>query len=181
MIKLTLIALLVFCSIILNGQENFTWDKTDSISKSKSEIYSNTKLFIAETWKSSKDVIHNDDKEAGDILVKGVSVKEVPHNMNTFTYVYRYTVRFRMRENRYKVTLDNVVCDKAYPVGLAKYDIREIEPFDGNYIKGKSSLSMSTLPEKKAIILMTSLKAELQSIIDSYVEHLNTESKSDDW
>ncbi len=35
----------------------------------KTHLYSATKMFIAEFWKSAKDVIQNDDKEAGIILI----------------------------------------------------------------------------------------------------------------
>jgi hypothetical protein len=53
------------------AQSNFEWVKTDSIQKTKEQIYSATKMFIAETWKSSKEVIQNDDKDGGIILIKG--------------------------------------------------------------------------------------------------------------
>jgi hypothetical protein len=61
---------------IANGQANFKWEVTDSSKKSASEIYSETKMFIAKTWKSSNEVIQNDDKEAGIILVKAISLQK---------------------------------------------------------------------------------------------------------
>ena len=39
------------------GFTQTTFEKIDSVSKNKSQIYSDTKMFIAEYWKSSKDVI----------------------------------------------------------------------------------------------------------------------------
>ena len=57
------------------SQTNFQWEKIDSVNKSKAQIYSDTKMFIAEVWKSANSVIQNDDKESGLILVKGSTIK----------------------------------------------------------------------------------------------------------
>ena len=51
-------------------------------------IYSDTKLFIGNYWKSAKDVIQNDDKEGGIILLKGIQLMNVSYALATFTYVY---------------------------------------------------------------------------------------------
>ncbi len=59
------------------AQVDFRWEKIDSVDKSKSQIYSDTKMAIAELWKSAQSVIQNDDKEGGMILVKGASRKAV--------------------------------------------------------------------------------------------------------
>ena len=174
--KAILIILGILISGVINGQENFTWVKVDTIHKSKSQIYSDTKLFIAEFWKSAQDVIQNDDKEAGIILIKGSTrVMGVNHSLNVFNYRYNYTVTFRMKENRYKITIDNVYCDKAY---ATNYEIQKIEPFDGEYVKGISP----TLPEKKALKIMNELKLDLQSIIDNYqIEIKSNNSIDEDW
>ncbi|MHB8158246.1 MAG: DUF4468 domain-containing protein [Desulfocucumaceae bacterium] len=173
---------MVISVMVSNAQTNFKWDIADSIPKSKSQIYSDTKIFIAKTWKSAQTVIQNDDKEAGNILVKGSSVQKVYHSMNDFTYVYSYTVTFRMKDNKFKIIIDNVFCESAVPVGQAKYDILKIEPFDGEYVKGKTGMMTATLPEKKAVPMMATLRAELQSIVDNYIKYINeTSSTEDDW
>ena len=179
--------IILICSGILfitlsYAQENFKWDAIDSVSKTKSQIYSDSKMFIAKAWKSAQDVIQNDDKDAGNILVKGSSIQKVKHALNVFTYVYSYSVTFKMKDNKYRMILDNVFCESAYPVGPAQYDILKIEPFNGQYIKGKTGFSASTLPEKKAVVMMANLQAELQSLVDSFKEYIKTQSSdNDDW
>jgi hypothetical protein len=180
----TIILSIVVILSYLQGftQTNFKWDKSDSLPKNKSQIYSDTKMFIAKTWKSAQNVIQNDDKEAGVILVKGSSIQKENYSLNVFTYVYNYSVTFKMKDNKYKIILDNVYCESVYPGGDAKYDILKIEPFDGEYVKGKTGLNTCTLPEKKAVEMMTTLKAELQTIIEDYEKFIKTsDSSNGDW
>lgn len=181
--KKTILIISLFMSVLLcNAQTNFKWDITDSVPKTKVQLYSDTKIFIAKTWKSAQSVIQNDDKESGVIIIKGSSIQKVNHSLNVFTYVYNYTVTFKMKDNKYKIMIDNVYCEKAIPVGQAKFDILKIEPFDGEYIKGKTGMLTMTLPEAKAISMISSLKAELQSIVDEYNKFIKTvNSTNDNW
>ena len=76
-------------------QTNFKWEKVDSVAKNKAQIYSDTKMFIAEYWKSAQTVIQNDDKEGGMILVKGTTDYSFsPMWLVTSKYNYSYSVKF---------------------------------------------------------------------------------------
>jgi hypothetical protein len=83
-----------------------------------------------------------------------------------------------MKENKYKINIDNIYCDEAR---RASEDVFKIQPFDGVYIKEKLKLTNAPLPEKKALEVMNSLKKEMQSILDSYVLFLSSKPKKDDW
>jgi hypothetical protein len=170
----------LFLFTLTFGQTNFKWDKVDSIQKTKSKIYSDTKMFIAETWKSSKDVVQNDDKDEGIILIKASTIKKVPHMGGDYVYVYNYNVTFKMKDNKYKIILDNVYCESAY--ASPTYSVHQkIEPFDGdNCPELITTLTEFALPKKKAIALMTSLKNELQIVVDNYDKYIKTTSKNDD-
>jgi hypothetical protein len=175
-----IINILIFIPIY--SQKNFKWEYSDSISKTKSQIYSDTKMFIAKEWKSANNVIQNDDKDGGNILLKGSSIQKVNHALNVYTYYYNYSVTFKMKDNKYKIIIDNVYCDSAIPVGYAKYNILKIEPFDGEYVKGETGMLTQTLPEKKANSMMLNLKSELQIIFDDYLKYIKTtSSNNNDW
>jgi len=164
------------------AQQNFKWDEKDSIAKTKDQIYSAAKMFIAKKWNSAQNVIQNDDKEAGSILVKGISVQEVPHQLNMFTYTYHYTVTFQMKDNKYRIIIDNVYCESAKPVGQAKYTIQKIQPFEGKYIKPKGDVWGTELPEDKAMGMMRKFKAELQSIVNDYEKYIKSPTTGNgDW
>src|SRR5664280_2357746 len=115
-VSLFFIILLLFTLNSL-AQSNFEFVKTDSIQKTKEQIYSATKMFIAETWKSSKEVIQNDDKDGGVILIKGkTEIKwEQPFNMPKMIIFhdswYSYNVTFRMKNSKYQIKIDNVTPD----------------------------------------------------------------------
>jgi hypothetical protein len=156
----------------------FTWEKTDSVTKTKAQIYSDTKMFIAITWKSAKNVIQNDDKEGGIILLKGSTTREVFYLGTTWYYVYYYNVTFRMKDNKFKIVIDNLYCESAYN---SKGGVpNKIEPFLGDECPPNASMGFSTpgIPKKQAISMMASLLNDFQPIIDDYVKYINTSSKA---
>jgi len=63
--KKVFIVLSLCLSQIVFAQNDFKWETIDSTFNSKDQLYSLTKTFIAEKWKSANDVIQNDDKEGG--------------------------------------------------------------------------------------------------------------------
>ncbi len=169
--------LIGFC-FSLRAQTNFKWEKIDSIPKTQSKIYSETKMFIAETWKSSRDVIQNDDKEGGIILVKGASIRRVSFMMGEYVYIYKYNITFRMKDNKYKMTIENVSCEDAHMATGAK--ITCIEPFDGENCPATGTFSAPGIPRKKAIIMMADFKLDLKNILDNYGRYIKKDSKTDD-
>lgn len=160
------------------GQNGFTWEKTDSISKTQSQIYSAAKMFIAKTWKSSKDVIQNDDKETGVILIKGVSSQNFAVNLGLcpMEYIFNYNVTFKMKDGKYKITIDNVHCTSAHG-GTNYQELRPIEPSDQIPYPFKTG----AVSNKKAVELMQSLKQELQAILDAYIDYLKYTKSEDTW
>jgi len=178
--------ILVFSALlminIVFAQADFKWEKIDSISKTKSQIYSDTKMFIAKTWTSAKDVIQNDDKDLGVILIKGKSVQAfmVSMGMCPMEYIYDYNITFRMKENKYKITVDNVVCVSAHG-GTSYQSVRPIEPSGEIPYPYKAG----SLSRTRATEMMQSLRAELQSILDSYEISMKSTvsagSSNDNW
>lgn len=148
------------------AQTNFKWEKVDSVNKTKAEIYSDTKLFIAQQWRSAKDIIQNDDKETGVIFLKGSITKKVPFMLSNYIYVYQYSVTFKMKDGRFRISITDVYCEKAYMEG--KGDVTKIDPFEKEECPETGTLTSPGLPKKKAIIMMEEVKADLQQIVDNY-------------
>ena len=161
---LSMASLLIYSAF---GQADFKWGKIDSISKTKSQIYSDTKTFISRAWKASDVIIQNDNKEAGIIVVKGKSVQIFNFALCPYEYIYEYIVTFKMRDGMYKITIDHVYCSSAFG-GKDRSEIKRIEPADGN----PYPLETGWLAEKRAGKMIQTLKQELQTILDSYVEFL---------
>lgn len=175
--KSLILLLVIILSPSIYGQTNFNWDKVDSISKNKNEIYSTTKMFISQTWNSAQDVIQNDDKDAGMILLKGLSVQSLFFQGNNHTWTFSYTVKFLMKDNKYRIIIENVYCQSAK---CLQYEWPHM-PVSDNYPTEKG-LKLTGVSEQKYLEIMTKLKQELQFIIDNYEKNIETPSNANsDW
>jgi hypothetical protein len=171
----TTISMLFLTNVI--GQTNFKWDKIDSIQKNQNELYSITKMFIGETWKSAQSVIQNDDKEGGSILVKGLSVQSLYFQMNDHRWTFSYTVKFLFKEKKYRVIIEDVYCQSAV---CAQYEWPHLPVADDYPIE--KGLKLTGLNEERYLEVMTTLKKELQNIIDGYEDYLkSSKSNNGDW
>jgi hypothetical protein len=166
--KTILIAVFLFANTIhIFAQENFKWELTDSTLKIKDKLYSDTKMFIAETWKSAKDVIQNDDKENGIILIRGLDHVSTTINMGMqqLTYYFSYQVKFQMKDKKYRITLDNVFCDDASTTGTYKAKVIPINSYTNAMEMG--------LPKKQYWEVMDRLKLDLNEILNSYKNYIS--------
>ena len=176
--KTLLIGLSVLFFTVCNGQENFVWDKTDSVNKTKDQIYSDTKLFIAKTWNSAKHVIQNDDKEGGIIFVRAINIQNVSYALFLNSYTYNYDVTFKMKDFKCKIIIDNVICKKAI---TSDVETGKIQPFekDDDFPKGTFG-QRTAIPKKKGLKMMKQLKFELQEIVTDYENYIKN-SRTDNW
>ncbi|MEI6141786.1 MAG: DUF4468 domain-containing protein [Mariniphaga sp.] len=151
------------------GQVNFIWEKTDSIPMNKSQLYSATKMFIAEILNSSNEAfILNDDKEAGVILVKAFAYGLAE---KADIYTFDYNVTFKMKDGKYKIMIDNVQCSSAIRGEC-------IEPIDGNPYPKK----LRGISNKRAVSMLADLKWNLQMIVHVYeVEVKKASSTNNNW
>ena len=152
------------------GQENFKWEKTDSIAKTKSQIYSDTKMFIAETWKSAKNVIQYDDKESGAIFIRG-RIKKIAGNASRIAdYWYSYSVKFYMKEQKYRIVIENVEFESCSNGG--GWIAQVANEYPGAW--------HCSLWEKQWTELMTFLKMDMQNIIDDYERYIKISNVTND-
>jgi hypothetical protein len=172
------------------------WSKVDSVKKSKDQIYSDTKMFIAEGWKSAKDVIQNDDKDKGVILIRTSINKKIilGGGLTEASLWYTYNVKFLMKDGKYKIIVDNFNYDHgtggaSTGMNIANtiangpqkkqevewiYKTNPLEPFPG--------LMRAGMSEKKYLELRESIQTDMQSIVDSYDKYIKTTTSDDgDW
>jgi len=172
----------VFIKSNLVSQDNFKWDVVDSVALNKEQLYTNTKVFIAKTWKSAKDVIQSDDREGGVIVVKGLISKDISAILFTYTYNYGYMITFRMKDKKFKVTIEDVHCEST---SLSNKNCvpKCIEPFEGDNCPSTGSFTCVGPSKGKATKMMESIKHDLDGIIDSYYIFLQNANKAntDDW
>lgn len=145
-------------------KHDFKWEITDLTLKTKSQIYGDTKEFIAETWKSAKDIIQNDDKDNGKILIKCIC--KVDYGIS---YYFGYTVKFQMKDKKYRITLDNVYFDNSIP---DSYLIN---------LEGFTSIWKDHISKKKYDIIINDLNEQLNNIVILYQLKMNKPIVTDDF
>jgi hypothetical protein len=176
---LTLVfGILVFTSCY--AQSNFVWKKTGAVAKTKSQIYSDTKMYIAKTWASSNDVMKDDDREGGVILYRAVTIVKLPYKLGKYEYVYAYNLTFRIKDHSYEIILDNVYCQSARLDGRKGSPVTKINPFEGDNCPETGTPKKIGLPKEEAIAMMSSFKKQLQDYVDGYMKYLKTSDFSRD-
>ena len=160
---LTLFFFFSLCAVNF-AQTNFKWELTDSTAKTKTQIYADTKLFIAEAWNSAKDVIQNDDKENGIVLIKGLSKSRITGVWGYSDYYFSYTVQFRMKDGKYRITLDNVDYDNAITTSTSKPSPLSLDGFQGAFKDG--------MTEKNYNKVIEGLKDNLNTLVLSYQSYM---------
>lgn len=152
-------------------QDNFIWDKIDSIPKTKDQLYSDSKMFIAEVWKSAQAVIQNDDKENGVILIKGSTKFNYPMFMRSIDLYFNYKIIFMMKNNKIRVILNDVYCNSVY---CSTFEWPKM-PVADEYPKTKGLISTG-VSKNNYLEIMKILKNELQTIVDSYLVYMKKTS-----
>ena len=185
--KIKLLFVFIIGMMVLQsyGQENFKWDKVDSVNKTKSQIYSDTKMYVVKNIGQ----FQSDDKDGGIIVIKGELKELITFGVSPYTYYYNYNITFLIKDNKVKLILDNVICNKTEACKTRSYRIPCIPPFENdNYpdVSENVSLQMqntgfggnlTNLSKKKQRELMVNLKNDLQLIVDNYFLNIKLQSE----
>lgn len=178
-----LLGALLLLSTLSFGQTDFKWEKVDSIQKSKDQLYTDTKLFISDYWKSSKDVIQNDDREGGVVTIKGIIKVEQKINFTgSATFYFNFSITYLFKDGKYKVILDNVNCQNdVWFMGNINKTIKPLPISDVNPVGYEFRAGKGELKEDKYREAMSNLKTQLQSIMDDYNTYIKKPSIKSGW
>ena len=89
----------------------FKFTLIDSIKETKNELFIKAKVWLANTFVSSKAVIEMEDKEAGKIIGKGVMVYDKKDTYYTTHMSVRYTLTVTVKDNKYRLVLSDFIND----------------------------------------------------------------------
>lgn len=176
-IFLFLISLLAFQLV---NAEDFKFSKIVESSGTASELFSKSKMFVADFWNSAKNVTQNADENINVIQVKAIKDMERKAGMGIgYFYTYKYTVKIQTKDNKCKIDIYDITCDDAYADGLGgRKNIPIIQPFMGDKTDQKTSKMGNGLSKSKAVEMMKDLKDYFNNIIAEYEKNINT---SEDW
>jgi hypothetical protein len=83
------------------------YEKIDSCSLTKDQLYNKTKLWLANTFTDSKSVIEVDDKENGVIVGKGNFEFYYKYMTKVYSTCF-YTIKINFKDSTYRIQLYNV-------------------------------------------------------------------------
>lgn len=114
-----IIALLILCTASISSMGQFKHplptvdneinfnDVVTVDSVRKDELYARTKLWFADAFKSSKDVIQLDDRENGIVLGKG-AIQRREGGLSNVVKTWRFTVKIQIKDGKYKANIYNI-------------------------------------------------------------------------
>lgn len=179
--KMLLAVLCMFAALSINAQD-FKFEKVIEAGKKQPELYSASKMFVADFWNSAKNVTQNQDDAAATIQVKAIKEVEVKAGMGLVNlYTYKYSVKIQAKDNKCRIQIYDVICDEACQAGLGnEHKIPLIQPFMGDDTDQKTKSMGKGVSKKKTVEMMQELKSFFNSIIASYEKQLQN-SADDNW
>jgi len=157
------------------ASSQYEWDVIiDSLGTSKEGLYNMTKMFIAETWNSANNVIQNDNKEGGQIVVKGSTHKTVYENYGQvkITNYYRYTIKFYQKDGKVRMIITDVNHKLTTPHRWSAYPVNLYSPFRTRMKSGYAAHNYNTVK--------TGISKNLQSLVTRYAKYIQQELVVDD-
>ncbi len=179
--RLLIVLLLVLSNSILWAQKDFKWDVINDSPKNKSELFEAAKRFIMEEWQIEDKEIALEDAEKGVIVTKGMLQISSVRNMTMFTHKIEYAAKFYVKDKKYRIVIDNVVC------------VSTIQPFRSGNLEGvkppisdtypaKNGKKITGMKKKTYMKIMGELKAKIQETVDSYVKYMSSNTGVEtDW
>lgn len=179
--KITLTIAFALIAMLTAFAQEPVASETKEVEATKSELFSFTKMFIADKWQNSNNALVNADEELGVIQVSSETEKGVKQGMGLgCVYDYSYTVRFRIKDNKCRVEIYDVRCTKAEQVGMGShYDVPLLEYFEGETPSGKTQSMGKGATKKQAKQIMDELRAEFEEIISTYSAYIESNSNDD--
>lgn len=145
-----------------------------SITATKTELYTRARAWFAQEFRSGKDVLQMDDKEAGKLI--GRALFAVPVN-NGFgmpigeSYVY-YTITIDVRDNKFRCILSDFLHEKGVIQGTGS---------GGNLVNDKPDCGNLYIPKKLWNKYREIGVTRAQEVLASFKKAMDTEAKKDEF
>lgn len=152
----------------LNDDGDIEYSEVVTVDSSKStDLYSNGKLFIAETFVSGKDVTQLEDESAKVIIGKGNFRIRLPKSLVPFDGVVKIRIKIECKDNKYKYTIDNIILN--YQSGTAR-------PYGDWSFKSNKPIDLS---KKQWAQIIQQADSGVKSLIEKLKEKMG--KKPQDW
>jgi hypothetical protein len=144
------------------------------------QLYLNSKQFFVDAFKSAKDVIQLDDKEAGIVIGKGFSdiyIKSLGLNVKTQMW---YTIKIQSKDGRYKYDIYDIYF-KNYPSQYASSHESPAEEQFQKSIYYKKDGTPKEFPLKYKNAMEDNIKSTVELIKTIMSKSVIINDKKSDW
>lgn len=178
--KITLTIVCLIAAMAAFAQEPVA-SETKDVEATKAQLFSFTKMFVADKWQNANNALVNADEEAGVVQIKSDTQMTIKQGMGIgCIYDYSYSVRIRIKDNRYKIEIYDIVCTNAKQVGMgSSYSVPHLEYFEGEEPLCKTQSMGKGANKKQAKQIMDDLRSEFTEIISSYSSYIESNSNDD--
>lgn len=142
---------------ISQTDSSFEFKFIDSSTATKNELYTKAKIWITDAFKSAKDVIQMDDKDAGRIVARGVFQSPVKGMWGTPLYDYiNFKITIDVKDNKYRIALTDFVHEKGtYRDAVSGGDMSKEKPACGTLFMSKKKFATIKEEAKKTALQLT--------------------------
>ena len=162
---------------IVDNKVNYTETVTVDSSSKKDVLFGKAKLWFANSFKSSNDVIQLDDKDNGIVLGKGIIIKNEMTGLQSVKKTWRFTVKIQVKDGKYKAEIYDIDYTFEMPgnnIGAGPSNVNLDEYFNNQKIYKKDG-TLKSNAEKFANETNENFKSLLASIKKTMTEKLNSD------
>lgn len=147
---MTFISLLSFSQV----QEEYT-NMYENDTCKQSLLYSKSKMYIVDIFKSANNVIQNDDPAYGTIVCKGT--------VETMGYYFSFTLKIKVKDGASKITISDIYNSSA-PYKYSKLNMNKYE-----------GIWKNNVTKKQYSNIMSSVHRQLDGIVEDYDNFMMSE------
>ena len=140
---------MVFINLSLFSQIQEEYSSTyENDTCKQSLLYSKSKMYVVDVFKSANNVIQNDDPIYGSIVCKGT--------VETMGYYFSFTLKIRVKDGISKITITDVYNTLA----PYKYSKLKIDEYEGMW--------KNNITKNRYVDIMSSIHRKLNVLVDDY-------------
>jgi len=138
-------------------------------------LYGKAKLWFASAFRSAQDVIQLDDRENGNILGKGLIMKEEKSGLTQIRKTWYFTVKVQVKDGRYRAEIYDVTYTFEMPgnnigAGVSKINLDEYFQNPMIYTKNGRLKDVAATFANETNDYMKGLLAELKKTMTQQLE-----------
>lgn len=154
---------MLLCNITIFSQVKNEYSNTYENDTCKKEyLFSKSKMYIVDVFKSANNVIQNEDLSYGAIVCKG--------NVESGGYRFSFTLKIKVKDGICKIVVDEIY-NSSTPISSSgqKYGTLSLDGYEGMW--------KNNMTKKRYIAIMEDVNRKLNNLVDNYDDFIIAEEE----